>query len=149
MDDEAVRLLRSIDRRLALLTVREEREVQMRLNEEILRTEARRAMFNAIDGRRGSPEIARAVGASERAVQMFVKELSDAGLVRAVTRAGRGMSSRRTRSASRSGSCVELVRRSPVSEPGTRSNEGHRRSGRLTTQSGGAIASDASLLGSR
>ena len=90
MDDESVRLLRSIDRRLALLTVREERELQMRLNEEILRTEARRAMFNAIDGRRGSPEIAKAVGASERAVQMFVKELSDAGLVRPVSRSGRG-----------------------------------------------------------
>jgi hypothetical protein len=90
VDDESVRLLRSIDRRLALLTVREEREVQLRLNEEVLRTEARRAMFNAIDGRRGSPEIARAVGASERAVQMFVKELSDDGLVRPVTRPGRG-----------------------------------------------------------
>lgn len=90
MDDETNRLLRSIDRRLALLTVREEREVQMRLNSEILRTESRRAMFNAIDGRRGSPEIARAVGASERAVQMFVKELSDEGLVRPVVRGGRG-----------------------------------------------------------
>jgi hypothetical protein len=90
VDDEEIRLLRSIDRRLALLTVREEREVQLRLNEEILRTEARKAMFNAIDGRRGSPEIARAVGASERAVQMFVKELADAGLVKPVGRTGRG-----------------------------------------------------------
>lgn len=90
MDDESIRLLRSIDRRLALLTVREEREVQLRLNEEVLRTEAKRAIYDAIDGRRGSPELAHAVRASERAVQMFVKELSDLGLVRPVTRAGRG-----------------------------------------------------------
>lgn len=90
MDDESVRLLRSIDRRLALLTVREEREVQLRLNEEVLRTDARTAMFHAMDGRRGSPEIARAVNASERAVQMFVKELMDLGLVKPVSRSGRG-----------------------------------------------------------
>jgi len=90
VDDEAIRLLRSIDRRLALMSIREEREVQGRLNEEVLRTDARKAMFNAIDGRRSSPEIARALGVSERAVQMFVKELSEEGLVRPVARTGRG-----------------------------------------------------------
>lgn len=90
MDDESVRLLRSIDRRLALLTVPQERDVREKLDAEVLRTEARMAMFEAIDGKRGSPELALSIGASERAVQMFVKDLADLGLVRAVGKAGRG-----------------------------------------------------------
>lgn len=90
MDDESVRLLRSIDRRLALLTVPQERDIRQKLDDEVLRTQARMAMFQAMDGKRGSPELARMVGASERAVQMFVKELLDAGLARPVGKAGRG-----------------------------------------------------------
>lgn len=41
-------------------------------------------MWDAIDGHRGSLEIARAAQGSERAAQMFVKELLDAGLAQAV-----------------------------------------------------------------
>jgi hypothetical protein len=85
VDDEAtLRLLRSIDRRLALLTGPQERDLRQRLVADVLRTDARVSMFDAIDGRRGSPEIARTTRASERAVQMFVKELLDLGLTRVV-----------------------------------------------------------------
>lgn len=82
--EETLRLLRSIDRRLALLTVPQERDLRQRLIADVLRTDARVTMFDAIDGRRGSPQLAQTAGASERAAQMFVKELLDAGLVRIV-----------------------------------------------------------------
>ena len=82
--EETLRLLRSIDRHQALLTAPQERDLRQRLASELLRTEARVAMFDAIDGRRGSPQLAKAADASERAAQMFVKELLDAGLVRVV-----------------------------------------------------------------
>jgi len=39
-------------------------------------------MFDAIDGQKGSPELAKAAKVSDRAVQLFVKELLDLGLVR-------------------------------------------------------------------
>lgn len=91
MDNEAtLRLLRSIDRRLALLTVVQERDLRHRLASDLLRTEARVAMFDALDGTLTSPELARTVGVSERAVQMFVKELLDAGLARPTGKTGRG-----------------------------------------------------------
>jgi len=83
-NEETLRLLRSIDRRLALLTAPQERDLRQRLVSEVLRTEARVAMFDAIDGRRGSPQLARTAEASERAAQLFIKELLDAGLVRVV-----------------------------------------------------------------
>lgn len=83
-------VLRSIDRRLALLTGKKERDVQRALNAEILTTPARLAMWEAIDGQTGSPELGRIAKVSERAAQLFVKELLDAGLVRAVGTAGRG-----------------------------------------------------------
>jgi hypothetical protein len=83
-DDATLRLLQSIDRRLALLTGPQERELQARLSADVLRTDARVAMFDAIDGKRGSPEIAKLTGASERAVQMFVKDLLDDGFARVV-----------------------------------------------------------------
>jgi predicted transcriptional regulator len=41
-------------------------------------------MFDAIDGRKGSPDLAHAAKVSDRAAQLFVKELLDLGLVRAV-----------------------------------------------------------------
>jgi hypothetical protein len=92
VDEEAIQLLRSIDRRLALLTAQQAMDVEQRLAGDVLRTAARQAMWDAIDGRRGSPEIARVANASERAAQLFVKELLDAGLVRIVEGAtGRGV----------------------------------------------------------
>ena len=84
MDDEAIQLLRSIDRRLALLTGPQERDMRQQLIAVVLRTEARVLMFDSIDGLRGSPELARAAKVSERAAQMFVRELLEAGLVRVV-----------------------------------------------------------------
>lgn len=83
-DDGSLELLRSIDRRLALLTGPQERDVRQRLIADILRTQARLRMFDAIDGQRGSPELGRVAQVSERAAQVFVKELLDLGLVRVV-----------------------------------------------------------------
>lgn len=92
MDEEALQLLRSIDRRLALLTAQQAVDLEQRLTVDLLRTGARQAMWDAVDGRRGSAEIARTAQASERAAQMFVKELLDAGFVRVVEGAtGRGL----------------------------------------------------------
>jgi hypothetical protein len=91
--DEAdlLTVLRSIDRRLALLTGKEERDVRKALIADLLTTPARLVMWDAIDGRRGSPELGRIAKVSERAAQLFVKELLDAGLVQAAGTAGRGM----------------------------------------------------------
>lgn len=83
-DDEVVPLLASIDRRLALLTVSQERDLRQALVE-FLRTPARVAMFDAIDGQRGSRELAGIGGGSERAAQLFVNELLDLGLARPAT----------------------------------------------------------------
>ena len=48
-------------------------------------------MFEAIDGKRGSPELADAAGVSDRAAQLFIKELLDLGLVNVVSgTTGRG-----------------------------------------------------------
>lgn len=89
---ESIRLLRSIDRRLALLTGEEERRLRSRLRADLLRTAARVAMFDAIDGRRGSPDLAKAAGVTDRAAQLFVKELLEMGLVDSVPGvAGRGV----------------------------------------------------------
>lgn len=90
-DNETLRLLRSIDRRLALLTGPQERDFRVRLVTDLLRTPARTAMFDAIDGKRGSPELADAAKVSDRAAQLFVKELLDLGLVSVVSgTTGRG-----------------------------------------------------------
>ena len=83
-DRETLRLLRSIDRRLALLTGPQERQLRARLTSDLLRTSARVAMFNAIDGHNSSPELGKAGGVTDRAAQLFVKELLDAGLVEPV-----------------------------------------------------------------
>jgi Fic family protein len=74
-------LLASIDRRLALLTAGQERDLRRALEAE-LKTEARVRMFRLIDGNLTSPEIAKSANVSERAVQGFVKELLEAGFVR-------------------------------------------------------------------
>jgi hypothetical protein len=90
-DDEMLRVLRSIDRRLALLTGPQEREVRRRITTDLLRTPARLAMFDAIDGETGSPELARLTGVSERAAQQLVKDLLDKGLLRVIrATTGRG-----------------------------------------------------------
>src|SRR3990170_607569 len=65
-------VLRSIDRRLALLTSREERDVRAALVSEVLNTESRRKIFDAIDGVRGNPELATIGGVTPRATQNFV-----------------------------------------------------------------------------
>ena len=89
--DEAdlLTVLKSIDRRLALLTGKEERDVRKALVAEVLTTTARIAMWDAINGRSGSPELAKIANVSPRAAQLFVKELLDAGLVGTVE-TGRG-----------------------------------------------------------
>jgi hypothetical protein len=86
-----LQVLRSIDRRLALLTGPQDREVRRRLTTEVLRTPARLVMFDAIDGNTGSPELAKLSGASDRAAQQLVKDLLDLSLVRVVrSTTGRG-----------------------------------------------------------
>jgi hypothetical protein len=79
------KLLVSIDRRLALLTASHENELRKRLADELWRTDARAAMWAAIDGVRGSVEIGKAGGVGERTAQLFVKELLELGLVREVS----------------------------------------------------------------
>ena len=80
--EEMIFLLKSIDRRLALLTASQERELRSTLERDLLRTDGRIKMFDAIDGEHTSPDIAKIAGVSERAVQLFAKELMDSGLVR-------------------------------------------------------------------
>jgi hypothetical protein len=77
-------VLRSIDRRLALLTGKEERDVRRALIADVLTTPARVAMWDSIDGKRGSPELSKAAKVTERAAQIFVNDLLAAGLVRSV-----------------------------------------------------------------
>ena len=84
-DDDVVKLLGSIDRRLALLTAREARQLRQALESEVLTTPARVKMFDAIELGRGGADIGRAAGVSPRAGQLFIKELLDLGLLRAVT----------------------------------------------------------------
>jgi hypothetical protein len=83
-DDELVRLLTSIDRRLALLTASEERDLRQALRSEILRTSAQVAMFEGIDGVRGSGELGKLGEVGERSAQLFIKELQELGFVRPV-----------------------------------------------------------------
>jgi hypothetical protein len=82
--DEVVSLLGSIDRRLALLTAPQERDLRKALTE-FLRTPARLAMLDAINGELGSRELSEIGGGSERAAQLFVNELLDLGFVRQTT----------------------------------------------------------------
>jgi hypothetical protein len=49
-DDAVIKLLASIDRRLALLTASEGQALRQTLGMELLRTPARIAMFEGIDG---------------------------------------------------------------------------------------------------
>jgi len=89
---ELMAVLRSIDRRLMLLTAAHERDLRELLVDRLLRTSARITMFDSIDGRRGSPELARLANVSDRAAQLFIKELLELGLVREATNsAGRAV----------------------------------------------------------
>lgn len=83
-DDSVISLLRSIDRRLALLTGPQERGVREALAAEVLNTEPRLKMFYAIDGAKGNPELAALGGVTPRATQNFVNQLLGLGLVRLV-----------------------------------------------------------------
>jgi hypothetical protein len=85
---EMLRLLRSIDSRLALLTAPEEAALRERLATEVLRAGGRQAMWDAIDGNRTSHELSKEAGVSDRFAQMFVNELLAEGLVRRVEREG-------------------------------------------------------------
>ena len=91
-EDPTLKVLKSIDRRLALLTMREDRAVLQRLRAEVLRTAPRIQMFHAIDGNKTTPELAKGANVSERAAQQLVKDLADLGLVHTVSSgAGRGL----------------------------------------------------------
>jgi hypothetical protein len=83
-DTDSVRLLRSIDRRLALLSGAENRRMRAKLVSDLLRAPGRTAMFDAIDGKKPSPDLALAAKVTDRAAQLFVKELLDLGLVKIV-----------------------------------------------------------------
>ena len=89
-NDELLKLLASIDRRLALLTAAQDHELRQALAADVLRTSARIKMFEGIDGSRGSGELAKMAGVTDRAAQLFIKELLELGLVRAVTGGGQG-----------------------------------------------------------
>jgi hypothetical protein len=82
--DDAVRLLASIDRRLALLTAGQERDLRAALTSELLRTPARIAMFDGVDGQRTGADLAKLANVSGRAGQLFVTEFLELGLVRRV-----------------------------------------------------------------
>lgn len=90
-DDAVLRLLASIDRRLALLTASEEQALRQALETDLLRTPARIAMFDSIDGQRAGGELGRIGGVSERTGQLFVKELLDLGVVRPSTNEAAGV----------------------------------------------------------
>jgi len=86
---ELLRLLRSIDSRLALLAAPQEADLCARLASEVLRAGGRQAMWDAIDGGRTSNDLAKAAKVSDRFAQMFVNELLALGLVRRVERASK------------------------------------------------------------
>ena len=79
---EVVRLLRSIDRKLSLVTAGHELVMLRAFQAEILRTRPRTAMWAAIDGKTSTAGLAHAAGASERLAQMFVKEMRESDFVR-------------------------------------------------------------------
>jgi hypothetical protein len=83
-NDDVLSVLRSIDRRLALMTGREERDVRRALIVDVLTTPARVVMWDAIDGKIGSPDLAKLAKVSDRAAQLFAKDLLDVGLATAV-----------------------------------------------------------------
>jgi hypothetical protein len=89
-DPEILSVLRSIDRRLALLTARDARDVRADLMADVLNTEPREKIFDALDGVLGNSELAKIGDVTPRATQNFVNQLLDLGLVRSVS-SGREM----------------------------------------------------------
>lgn len=83
-DDRVLPLLRSIDRRLALLTGPQDRALRAALVEDVLNTEPRQKMFDAIDGVKGNPELSTVGGVTARAAQNFVNQLIELHMVRTV-----------------------------------------------------------------
>ncbi len=61
------------------------------LRDELLRTNGRIAMFKSFDGGRTTAEVAKTANVSLRAVQLFVKEMIDSGILREVGSGGRGL----------------------------------------------------------
>ena len=82
--DEVLRVLRSIDGRLALLTGPQERAVRDALAAEVLNTESRQLMFDAIDGTKGTSDLATIGKVTPRAALNFVTQLIGLRLVRSV-----------------------------------------------------------------
>jgi len=82
--NEVLKLLRSIDRRLALLTGPQERAVLDALAAEVLNTESRQLMFDAIDGTKGTSDLATIGKVTPRAALNFVTQLIELRLVRSV-----------------------------------------------------------------
>ncbi|MDP9066783.1 MAG: hypothetical protein M3N53_00350 [Actinomycetota bacterium] len=81
-DEDVVRLLTSIDRRLALLTATQERDLRRAFEEEILKTPQRVALWGLVDGQRAAPDIVKETGGNLRVTQKFVKEMLDAGFLK-------------------------------------------------------------------
>lgn len=81
-DEAVVRLLRSIDRRLALLTATQERDLLRAFREEILKTPQRIALWALVDGRRAAPDIVKETDGNLRVTQKFVKEMLDGGFLK-------------------------------------------------------------------
>lgn len=119
-DDALLRVLRSIDRRLALLTGPQEREARRRISTDLLRTPARLVMFDAIDGNTASPDLARIAGVSDRAAQQLVKDLLDKGLLRVVrATVGRGFLVEKDEDAIVQWHLAETARESDAANPPT------------------------------
>jgi hypothetical protein len=83
-DDKVLELLRSIDRRLALLTGPQERAIRAALLQEVINSEPRQRIFDAIDGIKGTSDLATIGGLSSRGTLNFVYQLVELGLVRSV-----------------------------------------------------------------
>jgi hypothetical protein len=77
----SLQLLASIDRHLAVLAGAEEAKLRDAIVG-FLKTESRVKMFDALDGRRRSPDLARLAGIIERSAQRFVQELIELRWVR-------------------------------------------------------------------
>ncbi len=80
-DESLIGLLRSIDRRLALLTGPQERAVRAALMEGVLNTEPRQRMFDALVSPKGTSDLAIVGGVTQRAALNFVNQLLELRLV--------------------------------------------------------------------
>lgn len=83
MDDTVVTLLRAILQELSILSAPVKSRAETLFREEFLTTDARHKIWGVIENST-SADIATAASCSERAVQLFVAELVEAGLVKVV-----------------------------------------------------------------